>query len=105
MGFPEGSSSQAKNEKQAELEQIAEAKKLLELLGEQHLIGRTFRAPDGRTLLVEEFPLVYRDKPGFYMAHVHPFYVALEANPSDSELKSAVREVVYSHLGLTPQAS
>jgi hypothetical protein len=58
---------------------------------------------DGRQLIAEEFPLIYKES--LYMERVHPLYLALEADPENKQLKSALRQMLYAHLKLPEQTS
>lgn len=78
------------------LELIAEGRRWFELLGEQELIGTPITTNDGRILKAEEFTLIYNES--LYMERVHPLYLALEADPDNEKLKSALREMLHVHL-------
>lgn len=86
----------SENESQRKLDLISEGRSWLELLDEQQLIGKPIATSDGRQLLAEEFPLIYKEE--LYMARVHPLYLALKADPNNEELKSALRQMLYAHL-------
>jgi|SRR5579859_4645435 len=83
-------------EEERRLKLVAEGRHWFELLGEQHLIGTTIAAPDGRQLLAEEFTLIY-DKE-LYEERVHPLYLTLRNDPDNEPLKSALRRMLYGHL-------
>ena len=103
MSSQEARLGSEKSEAQRRLELIAEGRSWFELLGEQKLIGMSITTQDGRELVAEEFPLICKE--ALYMERVHPFYLALEADPDNEKLKSALRQMLYAHLKLTEEAS
>jgi hypothetical protein len=100
---PEARGGSQKSETQRRLELIAEGRSWLELLGEEKLIGRSITADDGRQLLAEEFPLIYKE--ALYVERIHPLYLALEADPNNEQFKSALRQMLYAHLKLSEETS
>ena len=84
-------------ERDKDKELVAEGFHWLELLDAHDFIGKPIQHFVGdRQLLAEEFPLIYGEKK--YMERVHPFYLALVADPSNKELKLALRKMLDAHL-------